>query len=876
MDPNQKNKNFFSTVISRDMASSHQNINGYNDCSSEIPLFTDGSWSFSPAVKGKQIFLFFLLLFGFFAHQAEGSCYSRLLYGDQSCIRSQEGKVKCWGFNDYGQLGYGDNLDRGDEGGEMSNNLPYIELASEGNETVIIFAAGDEHHCVLLSTLKVKCWGNNPVGNLGQGNNEDLGDEIGEMGNNLSYVNLGTDQGSEVTILKLYAAFGHNGIVTDLGKIKTWGGGSGGRLGYGSTTSKGDGANEMGNYLPFVNVGTGLTVQMLALSHYVTLSFFHDGSVKAWGWNLNGQLGQGHTTDLGNGPNELGDYLPPISLPTGITVDKVVSGNWQLGVISSIGELYLWGRNLNGQLGIGSVDSIGDSPNEMSDYLKSVNLGTGYSAVDMQGGYEFSCALLNTFDMKCWGDNDEGQLGYGDVVLRGDSPNMMGDYLPLINLGSGITVSSIHVGEDHVCAILNGGSFKCWGRNFYGQLGKGNTLFLGDGPFEMGNYLLTVNVGPGVEVEACEDYAPTISPSYAPTTPSPSFQPTFEPTEHPTITYSPSQFEIGCRSQMTSYNRDCLLTIPSKGVKCFGDNQMGSLGYGDFVNRGDDANEMGNYLDFIDLNGTQVISVHTGYSHTCVRLINFDIKCWGTNFDALLGLGDNEKRGDEPFEMGENLSVVNMGSMFVVDMYAGYDHSIVLGDDGQIKSWGNGLSGQTGYGGSSDRGDNANEMGDYLPYNNLGTGRYVIDFYGIQAASCALLDNYGVKCWGSGTSGKLGSGSSSSIGDDPSEMGDYLPFVKLPPGVIVSRLRTGRMHSGIIDTTGELWMWGRNSNGQLGLGHNQAIGDGPNEMGNNMSSTYLGAGRTVVDFSGGSAHTCTILDNFGLKCWGDCGAGQVF
>ena len=94
--------------------------------------------------------------------------------------------------------------------------------------------------------------------------------------------------------------------------------------------------------------------------------------------------------------------------------------------------------------------------------------------------------------MKCWGDNEFGALGLGDVDDRGDEPDEMGDNLPAVDLGTGRTAASISAGGYHNCALLDDGRVKCWGDANWGQLGLGDTENRGDEPDEMGDNLPVV------------------------------------------------------------------------------------------------------------------------------------------------------------------------------------------------------------------------------------------------------------------------------------------------------------------------------------------------------------------------------------------------
>ena len=98
-------------------------------------------------------------------------------------------------------------------------------------------------------------------------------------------------------------------------------------------------------------------------------------------------------------------------------------------------------------------------------------------------GNQFTCALLQTGDVKCFGRNAEGELGQGDTTNRGDMAGQMGDALPRVPLVEQAT--AIAAGQHSACALLASGSLQCWGDNSYGQLGLGDTQNRGDDPGEM-------------------------------------------------------------------------------------------------------------------------------------------------------------------------------------------------------------------------------------------------------------------------------------------------------------------------------------------------------------------------------------------------------
>ncbi|MGE3466462.1 MAG: choice-of-anchor Q domain-containing protein, partial [Pyrinomonadaceae bacterium] len=149
-----------------------------------------------------------------------------------------------------------------------------------------------------------------------------------------------------------------------------------------------------------------------------------------------------------------------------------------------------------GQLGLGINTSIGRVPGQMGDALAPVALGTGRTAVAIRSKFNHTCALLDDASVKCWGWNITGQLGLGDTADRGDAAAEMGDALPAVSLGTGRTALSVTTGITHTCARLDDGSLKCWGQNDRGQLGLGDNVTRGDGAGEMGDALpVTVVAG---------------------------------------------------------------------------------------------------------------------------------------------------------------------------------------------------------------------------------------------------------------------------------------------------------------------------------------------------------------------------------------------
>ena len=455
------------------------------------------------------------------------TCSSEFIYDYHACALAINQQIKCWGRNN-GNLGYGDTEERGDELNEIGDYLPFVPI-----QDIISVSTGRIVTCAYLSSLQVKCWGGNAFGQLGQESTNIIGNDPNELGDYLPPIDFGTG----VSVSYLHSSYDHSCVITSSNDLKCWGYNESGRLGYGDTASRGNGANEMGNYLTAVDLGTSEKARSITLGEEFTCALLVSGYAKCWGKGTSGQLGQEDTFTKGNWVNELGDNLPPIDLGPGLVVSKIFSGYDHNCALFDDQTVKLWGNNDDGQLGIGSTSDKGDDPKEMGTYLSTSNLGTSRTVLEVCLGESHSCMILDNFELKCFGQGDYGQLGYGDNADRGDGSGEMGDNLPNVNVGSGLTSESIHCGKHNTCVIFNDDSFKCWGINGNGQLGQGDTQSRGNDPNELGDYLPPINLGTGFEIQECFDYSPSSSPTF---TLSPSYQPSFQPTLFPSQSFMPT------------------------------------------------------------------------------------------------------------------------------------------------------------------------------------------------------------------------------------------------------------------------------------------------------------------------------------------------
>jgi E3 ubiquitin-protein ligase HERC3 len=411
------------------------------------------------------------------------------IHGDSyaTCALRVDGKVKCWGegFN----LGLGGTANRGDQPNEMGDSLPFVDLGTGHYARAL--GGGGGHTCAVLEDHRLKCWGANDYGQLGLGNKDRSGDQANEMGDALPAVDVGTGR----TAKQVEGGDIHTCALLDNDRIKCWGYNLQGQLGIGDKVDRGGAAGQMGDALPFVDLGTNRTAKSVVAGGSISCAITDENKVKCWGTGSYGRTGLGSTADRGDGFGLMGDALPYVDLGPSLTVKALAIGDSHACVIVNDDRVKCWGYNAYGQLGLSSNDNRGDQSNEMGSALPYVNLGTGRTAKALALGFHHTCAILDNDSLKCWGLNGHGQLGLGDGNNRGGTGSAMGDALDSVDLGTGRSAKAITAGNTHTCALLDDGTVKCWGYNAYGQLGLGTNVNRGNKPNQMGDALPALDLG---------------------------------------------------------------------------------------------------------------------------------------------------------------------------------------------------------------------------------------------------------------------------------------------------------------------------------------------------------------------------------------------
>jgi alpha-tubulin suppressor-like RCC1 family protein len=689
-----------------------------------------------------------------------------------TCALTTTGGVKCWGDNSSGQLGDGTTTKR----------VTPVDVSGL-TSGVSAIAAGDGHTCALTTTGGVKCWGNNSSGQLGDGTaptNSSTPVDVSGLTSGVSAIAAGDY---------------HTCALTTTGGVKCWGDNGFGQLGDGTTTKR----------VTPVDV-SGLTsgVSAIAAGGFHTCALTTTGGVKCWGDNFYGQLGDGTTT---------GSATPVDVSGLASGVSAIAAGDSHTCALTTTGGVKCWGDNSSGQLGDGTISINNPTPVDVS------GLTSGVSAI-AAGDYH-TCALTTTGGVKCWGDNNSGQLGDGTTTKRVTPVDVSG-------LTSG--VSAIAAGGSHTCALTTTGGVKCWGKNSSGQLGDGTA------PTDSSTPVDTSGLTSGVSAIAAGLFytcALTTTGGVKCWGDNASGQLGDGTTTKRVTPVDVSGLTSGVSAIAAGDGHTCALTTTG-GVKCWGYNGFGQLGDGTTTGSATPVAVSGL------TSGVSAIAV--GGLHTCALTTTGGVKCWGDNASGQLGDGTTTKRVT-PVDVSGLTSGVSA-------IAAGDSHTCALTTTGGVKCWGNNSSGQLG--------DGTAPTNSSTPVDVSGLASGVSAIAAGNSYTCALTTTGGVKCWGNNSSGQLGDGTTTDR---------FIPVAVSGLTSGVSAIAAGDGHTCALTTTGGVKCWGRNDSGQLG------DGTAPTNSSTPVDASGLASGVSAIAVGG--LHTCALTTTGGVKCWGNNFFGQL-
>jgi alpha-tubulin suppressor-like RCC1 family protein len=366
-----------------------------------------------------------------------------------TCAVLDNGAARCWGSGGVGQLGYASTSTIGDD--ETPAAVGDVAVGSAVRD----ITAGLAHTCAILHTGAVRCWGHGYLGRLGYGNEAGIGDD--ETPASAGDIQVGAP------VRAIDAGESHTCALLTTGDVKCWGAGYIGQLGYGNTKSIGD--DETPATVSPVNVG-GAVVQLVTGAEH-TCVLLETGAVRCWGLGRFGRLGYGNELAIGDDETPASVEIVRVGAP----VVQLAAGAHHTCALLDTGAVRCWGRGASGQLGYGNTEDIGDD--ELPAEAGDVDVGRRVLQISAWGNH--TCVLLDTGAMRCWGLGNDGRLGYGNTSTIGDdeTPASAGD-VPI-----GRPVTAIAPGGTRTCALLAGGSVRCWGWG-PGALGYGDTRSIGD------------------------------------------------------------------------------------------------------------------------------------------------------------------------------------------------------------------------------------------------------------------------------------------------------------------------------------------------------------------------------------------------------------
>jgi len=294
--------------------------------------------------------------------------------GHHTCMLLSNGSLSCWGEDSSGQLGHGHS------GGWWDEPHEYVSL---GNNAAVTVVTGLHHTCAIADDTNLWCWGRNDNGQVGNG------DESGANVDSPMQINLPAGR-SPVSI---NAGADATCIVLDNGSGMCWGLNMDGHLGDGTYNNRNTPTS-----ISVLPENRSLIAMDVGFKH--TCGILDDGSVSCWGNNTHGQFG--------DGTNNQSTFPRAASLPSGRTAISIDAGSHHTCAILDDSSAYCWGRNDYGQLGDGTTNN--------STVPVRVSMPPGLGVAEITTGNYHSCAIANNASVYCWGAHGEGGLGLGEGV----------------------------------------------------------------------------------------------------------------------------------------------------------------------------------------------------------------------------------------------------------------------------------------------------------------------------------------------------------------------------------------------------------------------------------------------------------------------------
>ncbi|WP_313917355.1 hypothetical protein [Tahibacter sp.] len=330
-----------------------------------------------------------------------------------SCATTDRGSASCWGRNNLSQLGAGTAIDH--------TGARFVQGLQNGVSSVAI---GENHGCAVRTDGTVWCWGDNAQGQIG---------DQTTIARPIAVQTVGIVDAVQIVSGPYFSC-----ARTVGGGVWCWGQNTDGQLGNGSTTNSAQAV---------IPVGLAGGVIDLSAGDRHACAVCNDGTVRCWGYNMNGQVGDG-TLVSRNVPTAVNDSFA--------TYVAVAAGGLHTCGLTTSGQAKCWGSNAYGQLGDGSLITRA-SPAGVATLSSGV--------LQIAAGDYHSCALLSGGALRCWGRNNLYQLGDDTQIDR---------LQPVAATNVAGPVRHVTLGAQASCVLRGVGSAQCWGLNNFGQLGNGS------------------------------------------------------------------------------------------------------------------------------------------------------------------------------------------------------------------------------------------------------------------------------------------------------------------------------------------------------------------------------------------------------------------
>ncbi|MCK7594494.1 hypothetical protein [Pseudomarimonas salicorniae] len=730
-----------------------------------MPTLTRTRWL--KAVVGPGLLLFLLASAAHAAPVLDGVIAASSGDG-HTCALLEDGRVFCWGRNQFGQLGLG----------HFTEQKSPVEVTGF-SAAVAELSAGGSHTCARLVDGSAMCWGSNSSGQLGDGTTQIKSSPTAVSG-------------LPGPLQRLSAGTTHTCAATVSGAALCWGNNFVGQLGDGSTT--------------FRSVPTQVSGLVSGVSD-ITAGGRHscaiiNGGAQCWGGNSDGAIGDGTFTqrdapvavsglasgvaqilasendrrgtqscarmDNGEmrcwGMRVISDAFQTIeATPTlvgglGGTVLDIAIGGVQRCALVSGGAVACIGDNSFGQLGDGTTETR-TSPVAVQ--------GLEGTITRLAGGLAHTCAISSDKRLQCWGNNGFGQLGTGDSEDRVVATPVASQPFGLSRIATGFSTT---------CAVGTSGELACWGNNWFGQIGDDSFL----------TRLLPTQVGPpgsyqevdtGLEFSCAIDSVGGVDCWGINVQGQLGAGVTDFNIERPTAVVDLDSPAVDIA---TGRFHTCA-ALQSGAARCWGDNTGGQLGDGGTV--------ASNRPVAVSISGSAE-QIGAGDQHSCARQGDGKVMCWGVNFSGQLGVPGGSS--GTPVEV--------QGLPAAEGLAVGNNHACAFDQAGALYCWGSNSRGQLGVSGTFASATPQLVSGFDAPVTQVGAG---------DLHTCAVTLSGSLWCWGFNGDGQLGDGSTINR-STPVRVGNLT--------IRYARVDAGTSHSCAIDDTGAASCWGLSDYGRLGDG----------------------------------------------------------